>query len=244
MSNPKQNNTHKKGKTIYFESDIKYVSDTDRDINLESNTLGVTDATDTDTTMAQGKKNKALLENEKKNYKNLEKNPNLYPDLYPTLNDPNFNTKIYQHPEFSDNKYDGAILDVKKRSEELATRGFDEISPHQVFIKNFMSMQTPFNSMLLFHGLGTGKTCSAIGVCEEVRQYLKQIGGYKKIWIIANPNVQDNFRRQLFDENELVKIGGQWTMKRGGCIGEKLLREINPTNIKNIKSNIHREKRK
>ena len=29
---------------------------------------------------------------------------------------------------------------------------------------------------LLFHGLGTGKTCSSIQVCEDARTYYNQIG--------------------------------------------------------------------
>ena len=81
-----------------------------------------------------------------------------------------------------------------------------ELAPHQNFVKNFMSFETPYNSLLLFHELGTGKTCSAIGVCEEMRLYLKQINLSKRIIIVANENVQDNFRKELFDENKLKLI--------------------------------------
>ena len=40
---------------------------------------------------------------------------------------------------------------------------------------NFMSFQTPYNSLLLFHGLGNGKTCASITVCEEMRTYFNQL---------------------------------------------------------------------
>ena len=59
-----------------------------------------------------------------------------------------------------------------------------------MFIKNFMSFQTPYNSLLVFHGLGTGKTCSAIGVAEEMRSYYKQLVINKNILIVANANVK------------------------------------------------------
>jgi hypothetical protein len=95
-----------------------------------------------------------------------------------------------------------------------------------------MSFQTPYNSLLLYHGLGTGKTCSAIGVAEEMRDYLIQMGISKKIIIVASPNVQDNFKLQLFDERKLKLVDGIWTIK--GCIGNKLLKEINPTNMKGL----------
>ena len=30
-----------------------------------------------------------------------------------------------------------------------------------------MSSDTPYNSLLLFHGTGTGKTCSSISIAEQ-----------------------------------------------------------------------------
>ena len=44
--------------------------------------------------------------------------------------------------------------------------------PHQNFVK-FLSFNTPYNSLFLYHGLGSGKTCSSIGVSEEMRIYMK-----------------------------------------------------------------------
>ena len=104
--------------------------------------------------------------------------------------------------------------------------------PHQLFVKNFLSFQTPYNSLLLYHGLGTGKTCTAIGVAEEMRNYMKQVGMRKQIMIIASPNVQDNFRLQLFDERKLKQENGVWNIQ--SCVGSSLLNEINPTAIKDI----------
>jgi hypothetical protein len=78
-----------------------------------------------------------------------------------------------------------------------------ELSPHQLFVRNFLSFQTPYNSLLLYHGLGTGKTCSAITVAEEMRDYLNNIGLQKKIIVVASPNVQENFKLQLFPDNKL-----------------------------------------
>ncbi len=176
--------------------------------------------------------NRLLLEQEsiERNESELEPTSNDY--LYPTLNDVNFNIKIAQKKEFSDTRYDGELTDIKTKADALAKVDF-ELSPHQAFVRNFMSFQTPYNSLLLFHGLGSGKTCSAIGVCEEMRDYLKQMGLQKKIIIVASPNVQDNFKLQLFDERKLKLVNDTWTVK--GCLGMKLLKEINPTNLKGLK---------
>jgi hypothetical protein len=176
--------------------------------------------------------NELLLKTEEENSKELAKNPNKDQFLYPNLNDPNFNIKISQKKEFSDTRYDGTIYNVKDYADILAKAEY-ELLPQQAFVRNFMSFQTPYNSLLLFHGLGSGKTCSAIGVCEEMRDYLKQMGISKPIIIVASPNVQDNFRLQLFDERKLKLVDGIWTMK--GCLGNKLLKEINPTGMKGLK---------
>jgi superfamily II DNA or RNA helicase len=176
--------------------------------------------------------NAKLLQNENENRIDLEEHPDDNLFLYPTLNDPNFNKKIAEKKEFSDTKYDGTIYNVKEYADILSNAEF-ELLPQQAFVRNFMSFQTPYNSLLLFHGLGSGKTCSAIGVCEEMRDYLKQMGINKQIIIVASPNVQDNFKLQLFDERKLKEVDGIWTIK--GCLGNKLLKEINPTGMKGLK---------
>ena len=159
-------------------------------------------------------------------------NPSENNYLYPNLNDPNFNIKIAEKKEFNDTKYDGVIHKNVKEYADLLSNSDFEISSHQTFVKNFLSFHTPYNSLLLYHGLGSGKTCSAIGISEEMRDYLKQVGAFKKIIIVASENVQNNFKLQLFDEGKLTLVDGVWTTK--GCIGNKLLKEVNPTNIKGI----------
>ena len=172
--------------------------------------------------------NKKLSEIELINWNDMLKSKD-FNVLYPTLDDPNFNYKIFTKKEFNDTKYDGEIYDVKQQAEVLKNADY-ELLPHQMFVKNFLSFQTPYNSLLLYHGLGSGKTCSAIGVCEDMRDYLRQMGINKKIIIVASPDVQNNFRLQLFDERKLVFLDGVWTIS--GCIGDKLLKEVNPTGMK------------
>ena len=172
------------------------------------------------------KNDKEILE-----HKQWINNDNKYRYLYPHLNDPQFNIKIAEKKEFNDSKYDGKIYEINKQAEILCNAEF-ELSPHQQFVRNFLSFQTPYNSLLLYHGLGSGKTCSAIGVAEEMRDYINQIGNQQRIIVVASPNVQDNFRLQLFDENKLKLIDGLWTIK--SCTGNKFLKEINPMNMKGL----------
>ena len=163
--------------------------------------------------------------------KHWREDENTFNYLYPSLNDPNFNIKIAKKKEFNDTKYDGEIRDINKYANVLCNVDF-ELAPHQLFVKNFLSFETPYNSLLLYHGLGSGKTCSAIGVAEEMRDFNKQLGTTQRIIIVASPNVQENFKLQLFDRSKLRLVDGIWTIN--SCTGNKFLREINPMNIKGL----------
>jgi Cdc6-like AAA superfamily ATPase len=153
--------------------------------------------------------------------------------LYPTLNDPNFNTKIALRKEFFDTKMDVDNTKNVEEEAEILCNAQIELAPNQQFVRNFLSVETPYNSLLLYHGLGTGKTCSAISVAEEMRDYMKQMGITQQIIVIASPNVQENFRLQLFDERELREIEpGVWNIR--ACTGNKFIKEINPMNMKGL----------
>ena len=166
----------------------------------------------------------------------LIKEPNALPYLYPNLNDPNFNVNISSRKEFYETRYDGEIKDVISESELMCNADF-ELAPHQLFVRNFLSFQTPYNSLLLYHGLGSGKTCSAISIAEEMRDYLIQMNITNRIIVVASPNVQENFKLQLFDERKLQNIDGIWNIR--SCTGNKFLKEINPMNMKGLtKENI------
>lgn len=178
--------------------------------------------------------NEYLRQTEKIEYE-VHKKPNatatFYDFLYPDLNDPDFAAKIAKRKEFNDFQYDGAIKDIEATANKLCKSTF-ELMPHQIFVKNFLSFQTPYNSLLLYHGLGSGKTCSSIGIAEEMRNYMKQVGIKQRIIVVASPNVQNNFRLQLFDERGLKEENGVWNLQ--SCIGNTLLKEINPTSLKGL----------
>tara|TARA_R110002074_G_scaffold321051_2_gene491495 strand:+ start:9166 stop:12798 length:3633 start_codon:yes stop_codon:yes gene_type:complete len=175
--------------------------------------------------------NKFLMKKENLNASVISQNENSYTALYPSLDDPDFNIKLAEKKEFNENKYDGTLYDIEEQATKLCEAEF-ELSPHQIFVRNFLSFQTPYNSLLLYHGLGTGKTCSAITVAEEMRTYLNQLGINQRIIVVASPNVQENFKLQLFDERKLKLVDGLWNLK--ACTGNKYLKEINPMNMKGL----------
>ena len=72
-----------------------------------------------------------------------------------------------------------------------------KLSENQKFLKTFMSSNTPYNGILLFHGTGVGKTCSSISIAEQYTEVLEKYN--KKIIILLNPSIEDNFRKNIFN---------------------------------------------
>ena len=181
------------------------------------------------------KLNKKLRDMEKQEASYFQENKDEFKNLYPNLNDPNFIIKIAEKKEFQETKFKGDIGNVEIMAEQKCNEE-RELASHQMFVKNFMSFNTPYNSLLLYHGLGSGKTCAAVGIMEETRNYFKQLGVNKPIYILAQPNVQANFKTEIFDSRKLTHINNIWSMK--SCIGNKLLKELNTNTINLSKPNI------
>ena len=106
--------------------------------------------------------------------------------FYPEIQDKDFNEKIYLKKEFRD-------TEVKEYSDKVQ-KDF-VLDPHQVFLKNYISPDTPYNGILVFHGTGVGKTCTAISIAEGFKKTLKNLN--KKILILTT--LKDNFRKELYD---------------------------------------------
>jgi hypothetical protein len=72
----------------------------------------------------------------------------------------------------------------------------------------------------MVHGTGVGKTCTAIQIAEEyiVRPEFQD----KKVLILANPSVQDNFKAQIFDITR-VSVDADGLLLSKQCTGRRYL---------------------
>jgi superfamily II DNA or RNA helicase len=148
---------------------------------------------------------------------------------FPLFIDDRFTKSLTSRKEFQ--AYSITNEDYNTDNASLSNDKPFELSAYQKFIKAYMSSNTPYNSILLYHGLGTGKTCAAIGIAETDRLHTTKFGESAKIIIVASPSVQENFKLQLFDETKLKFVNGEWVFT--GCVGNSIIQDINPTKIKN-----------
>ena len=112
---------------------------------------------------------------------------------YPELNNSNFYEKIYKKKEFHKHR----IIKKKKSAAEVCNPLEFNLLPQQKFLRNFISDETPYNGMLIFHGVGTGKTCTAITIAEQFKSKVKHY--QKKILVILSKNIISNFKKQIYD---------------------------------------------
>lgn len=136
--------------------------------------------------------------------------------LYPSIDDPRFHEKLFQKLEFAENMQESIADAVKKGVNPCDTSSEFELSPVQRFVSRFLSAQCPYQSALLYHGVGVGKTCAAVSIAEA---YLRTFPK-RKVIIVAPPNIQPNFRRTIFDIESVVISADENTPNTlSGCTG-------------------------
>jgi hypothetical protein len=119
----------------------------------------------------------------------LPKYPNITPyeqEVFNPYSDNKFYENIYKKKEFYDQRLE---------SEEDFPSEVGQLMKHQNIIARFFASYTPYDSLLLVHSMGTGKSCSAIGAIEAIR---KQDAGFKRAYFFAKGNsLIDNFKQEI-----------------------------------------------
>jgi hypothetical protein len=141
--------------------------------------------------------------------------------LYPNIYDPEFAKRLYQKTEY-------AALASMPAGEETCGASVTSFMTTAVqrLVARFLHPMTPYNGLLLDHGVGVGKTCSAITVAETFLEIAPQ----NTVYILAPSAIATGFRRTIFDVNkllpatkeELALTGEYW--KSPQCTGMTYLR--------------------
>lgn len=100
------------------------------------------------------------------------------------------------------------------------------LTPMQKILRNLMNSETPYKGMLFIHGTGVGKTCTAIQIAENLKEFVTKMK--TKIYVIRF----DEFKRQIFENNKLRK-GENPNLQ---CTGDTYIKEVE--NTKNLKDSI------
>lgn len=104
---------------------------------------------------------------------------------------------------------------------DLCQRKDFKIASHQRFLRRVLSPDSPVRSLLMVHGTGVGKTCTAIQIAEEY--IMRPEYQDKKVLVVSSGAVEQNFRSQIF-EMARVKIDTvAGTLESKQCTGRRYL---------------------
>ena len=123
----------------------------------------------------------------------------------PELTDANFSQQIASQPELASDSYDGTIHTNFKEYADLLASTSVKLAPYQRFVRRFLSHSTPYKSLLVFHGVGTGKTVTATGVCEDFQNYNRNTkNGREYIFIVVVcPRIMmEHFQKGIRDKTD------------------------------------------
>jgi hypothetical protein len=104
-------------------------------------------------------------------------------------------------------------LDLADSEEDLCKRQGDmsknsrELLEHQKIVKEYLLAETPYRGLLLYHGLGSGKTCSSIAVAESLLST-------RHVYVLLPAALQDNYRKEIRKCGDPVyKFENYWEVK-------------------------------
>lgn len=121
------------------------------------------------------------------------------------------------------------LKNLRTNACEASSSGF-KLQSQQRFLRRVLSPDSPTQSVLVVHGTGTGKTCTAIQIAEEY--IIRPEFQYQKVLVIASASVQASFTREIFD---ITRVNPENFLESKQCTGRRyldmLLRvEQNPKN--------------
>lgn len=104
-----------------------------------------------------------------------------------------------KYPKISDDEFYAKIHDIyrsyripknKLTADQFCRPRKFKLQPPQRFVANYINPRTPYKSLLIYHRIGAGKTCSAIQIAEKWKRK-------KRVVFVLPASLKGNFRNEL-----------------------------------------------
>jgi hypothetical protein len=83
-----------------------------------------------------------------------------------------------------------------------------ELFPYQKIIRDYLKIETPYRGILVYHGLGSGKTCSSIAVAESLLST-------SKVYVMIPASLEANYREELEKCGDpIYAVENHWTSRQ------------------------------
>ena len=142
---------------------------------------------------------------------------------YPHQSDENIQYKLYKKREFYYHKIDERdkltdYKDIENYRNKICKSDF-KLREQQAILSNLINPNTPYKGLLIMHGTGTGKSCTAISIAEQFKEQVKKYN--TKIYILSfGPNGKETIK------NELMVCTGETYLKNRELFNQMTQAEI------------------
>lgn len=125
-----------------------------------------------------------------------------YPDLSTDMMNPTaFRDKLLRLEEFRQYEvppYEPVkdLDDFNDRVKNMCT-GYEKFQ-YQNFVQHYLSRRSKYRSLLVYHGVGVGKTCSAITLAESLMHNSTRKED-QRVYVITKESLKSTFENQVYD---------------------------------------------
>ena len=106
---------------------------------------------------------------------------------YPNIRKKDFYSDIYLKKEFNELK----LEEIEEK--HIDTNG-NSFYNHQKIISRFLSSNTNYNELLIFHEMGSGKSCVSVNVIEQIKNENKYEGA---LYLNKGTSSINNFKKEI-----------------------------------------------
>lgn len=145
---------------------------------------------------------------------------------YPDISDMNFRDKLNRFEEISvlNNPKPSTIKDLEHFESMISrecsnNKNYDK-AVFQYFVQHYMSLRTPYKSLLLYYSVGTGKTCAAVSVAEAMLA-MQKLTDEPSVYVILPPSIKSTFMKTILDNNCVDSVYG--ILKNDNLKSKKIL---------------------
>ena len=123
----------------------------------------------------------------------------LQDNKYPSPQDPHFQTEMYTKKIFYNHSipHRSPIPDKRRLEKFMETCSTKiKLTEPQSFAPIFINPNTPYTGIILFHGTGTGKSCTSISVAEGFKPMVEKYGTRIHV-LVPGPLNKENYMKEI-----------------------------------------------
>lgn len=147
---------------------------------------------------------------------------------YPSLGDDDFREVLTNRPDyqlFKSLKYPQLNREEFEKISKEQCSGFEK-TLYQHLMQHYLSIRSPYRSLLLYHGLGVGKSCSSITIAEALLKD-HRVTDDKTIYVVSTGALHKSYEGQIFSLSHKSSL----EELREQCTSDHYLRLIGKTEI-------------